>query len=94
MMAAPDADKVRLLLSRGADAKRRAESGIDAITIAASRFGTSASIRLLLDAGADVRFVQDWLGHANIQNTVIYTYLTSTSREEKARKLFMKLPRY
>jgi len=48
----------------------------------------------LLDAGADVRFVQDWLGHANIQNTVIYTYLTSTSREEKARKLFMKLPRY
>jgi len=48
----------------------------------------------LLDAGADVRFVQDWLGHANIQNTVIYTYLTSISREEKARKLFMKLPRY
>jgi type 1 fimbriae regulatory protein FimB len=48
----------------------------------------------LLDAGADVRFVQDWLGHANIQNTVIYTYLTSASREEKARKLFMKLPRY
>lgn len=47
----------------------------------------------LLDAGADVRFVQDWLGHANIQNTVIYTYLTSTTREEKARKLFMKMPR-
>jgi type 1 fimbriae regulatory protein FimB len=48
----------------------------------------------LLDAAADVRFVQDWLGHANIQNTVIYTYLTSTSREEKARRLFLKLPRY
>jgi site-specific recombinase XerD len=26
----------------------------------------------MLEAGADPRFVQDWLGHANIQNTVIY----------------------
>ena len=25
----------------------------------------------LLDSGADLRFLQDWLGHANIQNTVI-----------------------
>ena len=48
----------------------------------------------LLDAGADLRFVQDWLGHANIQNTVVYAALTSTSREEKARKVFVKLPRF
>jgi site-specific recombinase XerD len=46
----------------------------------------------LLDFGADVRFVQDWLGHANIQNTVIYTYLTAASREERARALFQKMP--
>jgi site-specific recombinase XerD len=30
----------------------------------------------LLDAGVDIRFVQDWLGHSNIQNTVIYAYLS------------------
>jgi site-specific recombinase XerD len=46
----------------------------------------------LLDAGAELRFVQDWLGHSNIQNTVIYTALVSTSREAKARQYFLKLP--
>jgi type 1 fimbriae regulatory protein FimB len=48
----------------------------------------------LLAATDDVRFVQDWLGHSNIQNTILYTYLTSRSREEKARKAFLKLPRF
>jgi ankyrin repeat protein len=52
MMAAPDEDKVRLLLSRGADPTARATSGIDAVTIAAAQRGTSAAIKLLLDAGA------------------------------------------
>ena len=47
----------------------------------------------LLEAGAELRFVQDWLGHSNIQNTVIYTALVSTSREAKARQYFLKLPR-
>ena len=37
---------------------------------------------------------QDWLGHSNIQNTVVYTYLTSRSREEKARAIFLKLPKH
>jgi len=31
----------------------------------------------LLDAGADLSFVKDWLGHANIQNTTIYARLTN-----------------
>ena len=48
----------------------------------------------LLDAGQDLRFVQDWLGHTNIQNTVIYTYLSSALREQKARAAFMKLPKF
>lgn len=49
----------------------------------------------LLDTGeAELRFVQDWLGHANIQNTVIYTALVSTSRDKKARKHFMKMPKF
>ena len=48
----------------------------------------------LLCAGADVRFVQDWLGHANIQNTMVYTHLVSTARDQKARAPFMKLPRF
>ena len=53
MAAAPEADKVRLLLARGADARTRAESGADAVTAAATAPGTAAAIRLLLDAGAD-----------------------------------------
>ena len=48
----------------------------------------------LYDAGQDPRFVQDWLGHARIQNTVIYTHLSTATREAKARAAFMKLPRF
>jgi site-specific recombinase XerD len=42
----------------------------------------------LLDAGADLRFVQDWVGHASIKNTVIYAQLTSRRRDEEAHRVF------
>ena len=42
----------------------------------------------LLDAGADLRFVQDGIGHASIKNTVIYAQLTRRRRDEEARKVF------
>lgn len=48
----------------------------------------------LLDAGADIRFVQDWLGHANIQNTVIYAQISIGNREAKAREHFLKMPKF
>lgn len=42
----------------------------------------------LLDAGADIMFVKDWLGHKNIQNTLVYAQLTDGRRDEEARRLF------
>ena len=42
----------------------------------------------LLDGGAELRFVQDWIGHASIGNTVKYAQLTSRRRDEEARKVF------
>lgn len=53
MMAATDPDKVRLLLTRHADPKARSVSGYDALTIAAASRNTAASIKELLDAGAE-----------------------------------------
>jgi site-specific recombinase XerD len=42
----------------------------------------------LLDAGADLAFVKEWLGHANIQNTTIYARLTTATLDSTARKIF------
>ena len=62
-----------------------------ALFLLAYRHGLRAVATHLFDAGADIPFVQDWLGHSNIQNTVIYTYLSSATRAEKARGFFRKL---
>jgi ankyrin repeat protein len=55
MAAALDIDKVRLLLSRGANVKARGSSGADALTIAAAHRATAPSLKALLDAGAEVQ---------------------------------------
>jgi ankyrin repeat protein len=52
MAAAPDAEKVRVLLARRADPRVRTESGVDALTAATSYYGAAPSANLLLDTGA------------------------------------------
>jgi integrase len=42
----------------------------------------------LLDARGELRFVQDWVGHKNVQNTTKYAQLTNPRRDEEARRLF------
>jgi integrase len=42
----------------------------------------------LLDAHGELKFVQDWVGHKNIQNTTKYAQLTNPRRDDEARKLF------
>lgn len=42
----------------------------------------------LLDAGADIRFVQDWLGHRKIESTVVYAQITNPTRDKQALKFF------
>jgi len=43
----------------------------------------------LLDAEADLAFIKHWLGHKNIQNTMIYAQLTTGRQDAAARKLFV-----
>ena len=37
---------------------------------------------------AELRRVQDWLGHVNVQNTVIYAAIRNPQREEFARRIY------
>lgn len=42
----------------------------------------------LLDAGEDIMTVKDWLGHKNIQNTLIYAQYRNGKRDEAAKRVF------
>ncbi len=42
----------------------------------------------ILDAGEDIYFAKDWLGHKNIQNTTIYSKFSTATRDARARKMF------
>lgn len=48
----------------------------------------------LLECGADVRDVQDSLGHAEIDSTLIYAALTNKMRGKAAREAPLKLPSF
>jgi len=54
MAAAPDVEKMRLLLDRGADVNARAKSRFSALMVAAQYQEGDAAINLLLDHGATV----------------------------------------
>ena len=54
MMAAPDVEKMRLLLNRGANVNARAQSRFSALMVAAQYQDGDAAINLLLDRGAQV----------------------------------------
>jgi ankyrin repeat protein len=53
MMAAPDAEKVELLIDHGAGVRAKARSGFTALMVATTYFGRSPSVKLLLDHGAE-----------------------------------------
>ncbi len=55
MLAAPDIDKMKLLLDAGANADARAKNRYSALLVAANYPGSSAAMNLLLDHGATVR---------------------------------------
>jgi site-specific recombinase XerD len=48
----------------------------------------------LLEIGADVRDVQDLLGHAEIDSTLVYAAITNKRRDKTARDIAAKLPSF
>lgn len=42
----------------------------------------------MIGGRADIRFVQYWLGHKDIRNTVIYAQLSDPAKDEQASELF------
>lgn len=44
----------------------------------------------LLESGEDATTVQDWLGHKDIRNTLVYAKVTNKRREEAASRFYAK----
>jgi ankyrin repeat protein len=58
MLAAPDVEKMKLLIDRGANADGRAKNRFSALLVAAQYPGSGAAMNLLIDRGAKVRLPQ------------------------------------
>jgi ankyrin repeat protein len=59
MLAAPDVDKLNLLLDRGAKMNTRTTDGYSALMMAALYSNSAQAIRLLIDRGAEVQLPKD-----------------------------------
>jgi ankyrin repeat protein len=59
MLAAPDVEKMRLLLDHGANVNARAKSRYSALMVTALYPGSSSAMQLLLDRGAQVRLPKE-----------------------------------
>jgi ankyrin repeat protein len=58
MLAAPDVDKMKLLIKRGADVNARANNRYSPLLVAAQYPGSAEAMNLLLDHGATVRLAK------------------------------------
>lgn len=93
--SAGEPDERALLLSTGG-ARLRREAAWTIIRVAAERAGLGAEIHPhtlrhsfathLLDGGADLRVVQELLGHADIATTQLYTHLLGSHVRDAYRK--------
>jgi len=43
----------------------------------------------MLEGGGEIRFVQNWIGHASLNNTMVYVHLTSRWLDSQARNVFI-----
>ena len=78
----------REMLSRSIS-RYGARAGIEGVTAHTLRHACATH---LLDAGADLRLIQDVLGHASIASTQRYTHLSSTKMQEKFQQFHPRKP--
>ncbi|MBZ5627024.1 MAG: ankyrin repeat domain-containing protein, partial [Acidobacteriia bacterium] len=76
MLAAPDVEKMKLLIDRGADADARSKNKYSALLVTAQYPASSSAMNLLLDHGAKVRLPK---GHGAPMFNAFPTFLAAFS---------------